>query len=133
MAGSGINLLKRPEEFQPKQPRIANHLLPEHFGRDRRRFVGYQARRGRRGRRHGQLYHLILAQQVPRGNTRAKRADIERLGQLDKLDTRRIGSTQEDGHLQSDPGRAPLLAILQLLAFLGILCSHWDIPVVLAH
>jgi hypothetical protein len=35
--------------------------------------------------------------------------------------------------LQPDPGRAPLLAILQLLAFRGSLCSHWDIPVVLAH
>jgi hypothetical protein len=32
MAWSGINLLKRPEEFQSKQPGVANNLLPEHFG-----------------------------------------------------------------------------------------------------
>jgi len=132
-AGSGINLLKRPEEFQSKQPGIANDLLPEHFGRDRRRFVGHQARGGRRWGRYRELYHLVLTQQVRRRNACPKRADIERLGQLDKLDTRRIGSTQEDGHLQPDPGRAPLLAILQLLAFLGFLCSQWDSPIVLAH
>ena len=41
MAGSGINLLKRPQEFQSKQAGIANYLLAKHFGGDRRRFVGY--------------------------------------------------------------------------------------------
>ncbi len=68
-----------------------------------------------------------------RGDTGAKRAYIERFGQLNELDPRRIGGPQEDGHLQPDSGRASLLAILQLLAFLAVLCSQWDSPVVLAN
>jgi hypothetical protein len=40
-AESGINLLKRAEEFQSKQAGIANYLLAKDLGSDRRRFVGY--------------------------------------------------------------------------------------------
>jgi hypothetical protein len=35
--------------------------------------------------------------------------------------------------LQPDPRGAPLLAILQVLAFLRTLSSQWDDPVVLAN
>jgi hypothetical protein len=77
---NGINLLKRPEEFQSKQPGIANDLLPQYFGRDRRRFVGYEARGGRRGGRYGQLHHLIHPQEVTGRDACPERTDIERLG-----------------------------------------------------
>jgi hypothetical protein len=133
MAGSGINLLKRPEEFQSKQAGIPYDLLPKHFGGDRRRFVRHEARRGRRGSRHRQLHNLVLAQDVGRRNAGAKRAYIERLGQLNKLDPRRIGGAQEDGHLQPNPGRPALVAILQFLALLRQLSVHGDVPVVLAN
>ena len=133
MVGSGINLLKRPEEFQSKKPGIAQHLLAQHFGRDRRRFVRYQTRGGRRRCRHRELHNLILAQDVRRRNTGAQRADIERLSKLNKLDPDRSAASQEHGHLQPDPRGAALLAILQLRAFLACLGFHWDVPVVLAN
>ena len=68
-----------------------------------------------------------------RRNTGTKRADIERLGQLNKLDPRRIGGAQENGDLQPDPGRAALVAILQLLALPAGLGIQGDVPVVLAN
>ena len=77
--------------------------------------------------------NLVGAQDVCGGYASPGRAYVKGFRELNKLCSGAVGSTQEDGHLQPDPGRAPLLAILQLLAFLGILCSQWDIPVVLAH
>jgi hypothetical protein len=133
VGGSGINLLKRAEEFQSKQASIALNLLPPHLGGDRGRFARYQARRGSRGRRHSELDDLVLAQDMHRRYAGPERADIERLGQLDKLNPRRIGSAQEDGHLQPDPGRAALHTILQLLNLPGRLRVHGDVPVVLAN
>jgi hypothetical protein len=131
--GSGINLLKRPNEFQSKQAGVANDLLAQHFGRNRRRFIWYQAGRGRRRRRHGELNKLVYAQRVSRRDTSTKRADIQRLGELNELNSRRIRSPQENWHLQPDPRRSALLAILQLRTFLDVLRSQWDGPVVLTH
>ena len=133
VGGNGINLLKRAEEFQSKQASIALNLLPPHLGGDRGRFARNQARRGSRGRRYGELDDLVLAQDMRRRYTGTERADIERLGQLDKLDARQIGSAQEDGHLQTYPGGAALHTILQLYGLPGRSRVHGDVPVVLAN
>ena len=43
MPANGRNLLKRAEEFQSKQAGVANDLLAQNFGCDRRRFGGHEA------------------------------------------------------------------------------------------
>ena len=67
---SGINLLKRPEEFQSKEAGITNDFLPEYFGCDGGSLVWHQAGGGRRGSRNRELHNLILAQHVGGRNAR---------------------------------------------------------------
>jgi hypothetical protein len=133
LPGSGINLLKRPDEFQSKQAGIAHSFLAQYFGRDRWRFVGHQTGRGRRRRGHGELNELVHTQRMSRRNTSAKRADIQRFRELNELDPGSVRGPQEHRHLQLDPRRPSLLAILQLRTFLRNLRFQWDSPVVPAH
>ncbi len=57
--GKSINLLKWPEKFQSEQAHVPGCLLPADLGRNRGRLVRHQARRGRGGRRYGQMDNLI--------------------------------------------------------------------------
>src|SRR5215469_4817358 len=96
------DLLKRAEEFQPKDPDIPQNLLPAYLGHDGRRFARDQARGGCRRSGDCKLDHLIVAQQVRRGNAGAARADVQRFCELDEFRAGSVGAAKEDRYLKPD-------------------------------
>ncbi len=57
-----------------------------------------------------------------------RRADVERFGELDEVDTRGVRSTQEDRDLQPDSRGATPLLVIQVLPFLKVLDFHSAAP-----
>ena len=99
---SGNTLLKWLEEFQPKESNVACGILAEHPSGDGWSLARNHARRRRRGCRDCEMDDLIGAQDMSRRNTGARGADVERLCKLDKLSSRGIRRSQENGHLQAN-------------------------------
>lgn len=52
------------------------------------------------------MHDLIRSNDVHGRNTCASSANIEGLGELDEFGARGVGAADEDGHLQTDAGRA---------------------------
>src|SRR5215469_10993565 len=96
------DLLKRAEEFQPKDPDIPQNLLPAYLGHDGRRFARDQTRGGCRRSGDCKLDHLIVAKQVRRRNTGAARADVQRFCELDEFRAGSVGAAKEDRYLKPD-------------------------------
>jgi hypothetical protein len=68
--------------------------------------------------------NLIVPEHVSGRNTRTGRANIERLRELNKLDTRDIRCTQKDGDLQPDSRGPTALHLIQVLTFLKTFAFH---------
>jgi hypothetical protein len=122
--GSGRNLLKWPEKFQPEQAQVSGRFLAEDPSGDRGRFVGHQARGGRGGCRNREIHDLVRPENVGGSNTGAGGTDVQGLGEFDELDTGSIGAAQEYGDLQPYPGGSAALQLIQLLTFLETFRLH---------
>jgi hypothetical protein len=127
-ARKSINLLKWPEEFQPKEAHIAHNVLAEYFRRNGRGFIGHQAGGSRGGSGNGQVDKLVRPEDVGGGDTGTVGANIERLGQLNEFGPRSVRTPQEDRYLESDPGRPTRLLVIQVLAFLHNFAFHAVAP-----
>ena len=70
------------------------------------------------------MYDLLGSQNVSRGNTGARSADVQRLGELNELSTGRISSPNKDRYLQANSGAAPRGGDFQALLFLEDIQLH---------
>ena len=120
------SLLQRAQKLQPKKAKVAGSVLAKDAGCDRRSLRGDGAR-GSRGRsRNGEVNDLIWSKDVGRGNTGARGANVERLGQFDELGARGVRASHENGNLELDPRRATGWKMIQALPYLRSLGFHDD-------
>src|SRR5580704_7287854 len=97
---SGNTLLKWLEEFQSKESHLACGILSKDFGGDGWGFAGDDSRgSGGRGR-NGEIDDLTRAEDVGRGYTSSRGADVERFCELDEFGPGGVCRTQKDRHLQ---------------------------------
>jgi len=89
-------------EFQAKKTEIADGFLAKNASRDRRSFIGYQARGRRRGSWNGQLDNLFQLKEMGAGNTGTGRADVEGFCELDKFDSQSVSAPQENRDLNAN-------------------------------
>ena len=118
--GTGGFLVQSPKEFHTKETEVAGRLDAANSGGDGGRLVrdGAEGRGCRRRSGYREMEELVRSEDMSRGDTRSSRADIERLGELNKLDARRIGTANKNGHLELDSGRATRRRIVQALPYL---------------
>jgi hypothetical protein len=122
--GSGRNLLKWPEKFQPEQTHVSSSFLAEHLGCDWGRLVGHQARGRGGGCWNRQINDLVSSQNVRRSDAGTCGTDVQGLGELNELHTGSIGAAQENRDLQSYPGGSAALQLIQLWTFLETFRFH---------
>ena len=91
-------------ELQTEQAEIPSRLLAKDASGNGRCFVGNQPCRGRRWRWNGQLNNLFCLKDMRGCNAGAGRADIQGLGELNKVNTQSVGATKENGDLNADTG-----------------------------
>jgi hypothetical protein len=96
---SGNTLLKRPEEFQSKEPHLADRVLAEYSGGDGRGLAGDDSGRGGGRSGDGEMDDLVGAEHVGSGHTGTRGSDVEGLCKLDEFGPGSVSSAQEDGHL----------------------------------
>jgi len=103
------DLLKRAQEFQSKDPEVAQEILAPDFGRDGRCFTWNQA--GRSGRRGGncELNELVQPKHVRRGNAGAACADIQCFCELYEFCACRVGPPQKNRYLNPYARTGPRL------------------------
>lgn len=126
MKSSTEELLKRAEEFEPKEALITQSFLAADLGLDGRSLAGNEARGGRRGSRNSQQDGLLRPQEVRRGDARARGANIEGSGEFDKLGTGGVRSPEEDGDLEPDSGGATIPMRIHANPLLELVnaCAH---------
>jgi hypothetical protein len=101
-SSTGMQLGKRVHELQTEKAKIASGFLAQHPSGNRRRLVGNQAR-GRGGRRgNGQLNNLFGLKDMRGSDTGTGRANIESLGELNKIDSEGISAAKKDGDLNAN-------------------------------
>jgi hypothetical protein len=100
------DLLQGTDEFQAKEAHFASRLLAQDLSHDGWRPTGNKAGSGSPRGGDRQMNCLIWPQDVNRGNAGARGANIKRLGEFDELNSRYIGSPQEDWYLQANARRA---------------------------
>jgi hypothetical protein len=91
-------------ELQTEQAEIPGRLLTKDASGNWRCFVGHQPCRGGRWRRNGQLNNLLRLKDMRGRNAGAGRADIQGLGELNKVNTESVGATKENRDLNADTG-----------------------------
>jgi hypothetical protein len=96
-------------EFQTEEAQIADRFLAKNLGRDWRSFVWNQARRGWGRRRDRHLYKLFILQQMRRRDASTSGTDVQRLGQLNKLNSKGVGTSQKHGNLDANTLALPLV------------------------
>jgi hypothetical protein len=97
---------------------VADRLLAANFGGDGWGLTGNNtggAGGGGRGSGYREVDGLVGSQDVSRGDTRPRRANVQRLGKLDKLGSGSIGTADENGNLELDSRRASRRRIVQPL------------------
>ena len=101
-SSTGMQLGKRVNELQTEKAKIASGFLAQHASGNRRRLVGNQARSrgGRRG--NGQLNNLFRLKDMRGSDTGTGGANIESLGELNKVDSEGIGAAKKDGDLNAN-------------------------------
>jgi len=109
------NLVERLEELESYEVDVRSGLLALNPRRDR-----WRLRRNRRGCGRGrgrdcQADHLPFSEMTGTGNKGARRADVQGLGELEKLSPSGINPAKKNGYLQSDARRSPPLSGLQSL------------------
>jgi hypothetical protein len=97
-----MQLGKRVNELQTEKAKIASGFLAQHASGNRRRLVGNQARSRGGGRGNGQLNNLFRLKDMRGSDTGTGRANIESLGELNKIDSVCIGAAKKDGDLNAN-------------------------------
>jgi hypothetical protein len=114
-----MQLLKWPQEFQAEQPDVTSDRLPQDLGGDRGSLVRNDARgRARRRSRHGDTDDLIWSENVCRGDTSTRGADIESLCEFDELDPGGVDAAKKNRYLKANSRGPSALGRIQALTFL---------------